>query len=311
MGFSSVLVLCIPYSNTLADYSKYLSQIHSFPTLILHYDVPIAECSWSFEKSTAQFTSRIPNTPQTHFFVADLPSSRLQRPIGFNLPPEFYSPSPIVTSDLYSSVVTLSSDLFSSFSRSRSSPTDSFERLDDSIPFDSVYMEQAYLAFSSLLQSLSLSLSTSRRFAAELFFRIQLLNEGEEISPQAIQSACYRSCFMPSARIRSVFHTLWTNLFPSPTISLLHPTFGDDFYIRFQERLTLTESILMVLLAMQFSLHYFEALEDSKLQQMLRDIYKVLHTEVLKILPCTEKLRIDSSLKTLQVVHSLESYGDV
>ena len=51
----------------------------------------------------------------------------------------------------------------------------------------------------------------------------------------------------------------------------------------------------MVLLAMQFSLHHFEALEDSKLQQMLRDIYKVLHTEVLKILPCTEKLRIDSS----------------
>lgn len=179
------------------------------------------------------------------------------------------------------------------------------------MPFDSVYMEQAFLAFSSLLKSLSLSLPTSRRFAAELFFRIQLLNEGREVSQQNIQSACYNSCFMSSARIRYVFRTLWTNLYPSPTVSLLHPTFGDDFYIRFQERLTLTESILMVLLAMQFSLHHFEALEDSKLQQMLRDIYKVLHTEVLKILPCTEKLRIDSSLKTLQVVHSLESYGDV
>lgn len=177
--------------------------------------------------------------------------------------------------------------------------------------FDSAYMEQTFLAFSSLLESLSMPLPTSRQFAAQLFFRVQLLNEGLDVSSENIHSSCYNTCFLASARIRYVFHTLWTNLYPSPTISLLHPTFGDDFYIRFQERLTLTETILMVLLAMQFGLHYFEALEESKLQQMLKDIYKVVHAEVLKILPCTEKLRIDGSSKMLQVTHSLERYGDV
>ena len=67
----------------------------------------------------------------------------------------------------------------------------------------------------------------------------------------------------------------------------------------------------MVLLAMQLRLHYFEVLDESKLQQILKDVFKVLHAEVLKILPCMQKLRIDSTWKNVQIIHSLESYGDV
>lgn len=302
---TSVLVLCIPYSATLSDYSMYFSQIRSFPTLALHYDVPTPNCAWSFDKSTEQFLNRFPNAPKTQFVVADLLSSVLQRPSSF-----CFSSSPIVTSDLYSSS-TLASELYSSSNLNKSEQTESLEYADDSVLSNSAYTEQSFLAFTSLLQSLSLSFPTSRRFAAELFYRIQLLNEGLEVSSENIQSACYNSCYIPSARIRYVFSTLWTNLYPSPTISLLHPTFGDDFYIRFQERLTLTESILMVLLAMQLRLHYFEVLDESKLQQILKDVFKVLHAEVLKILPCMQKLRIDSTWKNVQIIHSLESYGDV
>ena len=54
-----------------------------------------------------------------------------------------------------------------------------------------------------------------------------------------------------------------------------------------------------------------EILSESDLTQLIKDIYKVVNVEILKILPCTEKLRVDQNSGISQIDGDPEKYGDM
>ena len=256
---------------------------------MLHYNVPPGECAWSFEKCTEQFLQRTHLAASEALLVVDIPTSVLNK-----LPSRFSASNEGLSSHLLEELRQV--DIY------LSPPESSFH--------NPVYMEQSLRALTQLIQSQTPSQS-SRCFAAEFYYKIRLLNDDCCPFPKQIQSLCRRCSTFASSSIRSLFHMLWINLYPPPFISLTHSPFGDDFYLRFQERLSLTESILLVLLANQLRRCFVEILSESDLTQLIKDIYKVVNVEILKILPCTEKLRVDQNSGISQIDGDPEKYGDM
>ena len=124
-----------------------------------------------------------------------------------------------------------------------------------------VYMEQSMVAFRSLMQTLpNESLIPTHRFLSQLPFVLQNLKKGLALTQPEILKEVFKSLQIPSGQIRSVFHSLWRVLSPDPSLSLSHPVFGDDYYLRVQERCDLCESVVILYIAARLRHCWFEAL---------------------------------------------------
>ena len=195
----------------------------SVSLLILYYDVPPQEYSWSYQKSTKSFLNRLSEDHQLWI------SSNLLSILVVDIPPLVLA------------------------------------RLGDGCP--RTYMEQSVIAFRSLIQTLpNNSLIPTHRFLSQLPFILQNLKKGLSITQPEILREVAKSLQIPSGHIRSIFRSLWRVLCPEPSLSLSHPVFGDDYYLRVQERCDLCELVVILYVAARLRHCWFEALPITEVE---------------------------------------------
>lgn len=132
-------------------------------------------------------------------------------------------------------------------------------RLGDGCP--RVYMEQSVIAFRSLIRAIpSDNLIPTRRFLSQLSFIIHNLKNSLPTTQPEIMKEVTKSLQIPSGQVRSIFRSLWNVLCPDPSLSLSHPVFGDDYYLRVQERCDLCELVVILYIASRLRYCWFEAL---------------------------------------------------
>ena len=132
-----------------------------------------------------------------------------------------------------------------------------------------VYMEQSVIAFRSLIQTLpSDSLIPTHRFLSQLPFILQNLKKAPAITQPEILKEVVKSLQIPSGQIRNIFRSLWCVLCPDPSLSLSHPVFGDDYYLRVQERCDLCELVVILYVAARLRHCWFEALPITEVEYL-------------------------------------------
>lgn len=155
----------------------------------------------------------------------------------------------------------------------------------------SPYMTETVACVTHLLQSMR-SLLNARQYISQLPIICSLLNENQPAPSSAVQKRVLEHCRLPSSVIQTSFLSLWKQLCPNPSISLSHPSFGDDYYLRLQERILLCEQLCLLHLSSLVPCVYIDAMTPQSSFAFFRDLYKVLHSTILSILPCTARQTI-------------------
>lgn len=125
------------------------------------------------------------------------------------------------------------------------------------------FMEQSLLGFRSLIDGLTPCMST-HRFLSQLPFLVDAVNHHMSTSQFSLTKTLLSTVQPPSSLLRRLFRLLWDFLAPDPSLSLSHVLFGDDFYLRLQERISLVEELLVRALAQWLRGHGVEALAEGE-----------------------------------------------
>ena len=128
-----------------------------------------------------------------------------------------------------------------------------------------VYMEQSVDAFRSIIQHhISTTLLSTRQFLSQLPFLVYNINHQQPTTQSDIIKNVLAMLQIPSAVLRSTFQQLWNAIRPNPSISLSHPIFTDDYYLRVQERAKFCEMIMALFIAHQMRLRGYEAVSEEE-----------------------------------------------
>ena len=126
-------------------------------------------------------------------------------------------------------------------------------------------MEQSVDAFHSILQcNLPTTLLPTRQFLSQLPFLVYLINHNQPTTQSNITKRALSVLQIPSAVIHSTFQQLWSAIRPNPSISLSHPVFTDDYYLRVQERANVCEMIMALFIAFQLRSRGYEAVSEEE-----------------------------------------------
>lgn len=166
----------------------------------------------------------------------------------------------------------------------------------------SSYMTQCLECISVLLNTVHTQYS-SKQLISRIHVICSLLNDNQIISSSAIQKRILDSCHLPSSFIQSLFLSLWKVLSPNPSVSLSQPFFGNDYYLRFQDRLLLCEDLCLMSIADHLSPLLLDAMSSQSSFSFFRDIYKVIHSNILAILPCSTAVSIHLDNNPYNISH--------
>ena len=128
-----------------------------------------------------------------------------------------------------------------------------------------VYMEQSVDAFRSILQyNMPPTLLPTRQFLSQLPFLVYNINNNQPTTQSNIIKNVLSVLQIPSATIHSTFQQLWKAIRPNPSISLSHPVFTDDYYLRVQERSNVCEMIMALYVAYYMQSRGYEAVGEEE-----------------------------------------------
>lgn len=260
--------------------------------ILLHYNVPPDQCDWEYEKSTSHFSTILPEFYNTikenscYFKVIDIPSIVVNRSmISFSVPR-------ISEVEEKKGYLNISSFL------SKESSLPSEER----VLKVSSYMNQCLDCVSELLTIIHTDFN-SKQFISRIHVICSLLNDHQVITSSAIQKRILDSSHLPSSFIQSLFLSLWKVLSPNPSVSLSQPFYGNDYYLRFQDRLLLCEDLALMSIADHLSPLLLDAMSSQSSFSFFRDIYKVIHSSILAILPCCTTISIHRDKNPYNISH--------
>lgn len=272
------------------------TQIEAYLQTFNVIDIPSTIVSPSIISSPIPTLSPFPFSPSSDSFHASLS------------PQSSDSEDPRVSSsDNDSDSSSLSLDSASSFQSQQNTP--SYSRLSRErrysslfthslqLPLDhpqSPYMNEINTCLSNLIHSCD-SIITSRHFISKFYLTCSIYQEKQEISYDAIQRVILTSCHIPTSILQSFFLSLWKACSPNPSVSLSHTHFGNDYYLRIQDRVLLCEYITLLFIASQTPSFYLDAMSSQTSHSFFRDLHKVLHSSILSILPCSSSLYITKS----------------
>ena len=132
-----------------------------------------------------------------------------------------------------------------------------------------VYMEQSVDAFHSILQCyMPTTLLPTRQFLSQLPFLVYLINHNQPTTQSSITQNALSMLQIPSVVIHSTFQQLWSAFRPNPSISLSHPVFTDDYYLRVQERASVCEMIMTFFIAFQLRSRGYEAVSEDEVGRL-------------------------------------------
>lgn len=107
---------------------------------------------------------------------------------------------------------------------------------------------------------------STHRFLSQLPFLVDAVNHHMSTSQPSLTNTLLSTVQPPSSLLRRLFRLLWSYLAPDPSLSLSHASFGDDFYLRLQERISLVEELLIRALAQWLRIHAMEALAEGEVR---------------------------------------------
>lgn len=175
------------------------------------------------------------------------------------------------------------------------------------------FLEQSLLGFRSLIDTLTPCMSTSR-FLSQLPFLVDAVNHHMSTSQPALIKTILSAVQPPSSLLRSLFRLLWSYLAPDPSLSLSHVVFGDDFYLRLQERISLVEELLIRALAQWLRGHAVEALPEEEVgdgnrpdfqrRKCVKNAGKILFAEIEGVSPCRGCLRVDRAKEGIEEIQN-------
>ena len=107
---------------------------------------------------------------------------------------------------------------------------------------------------------------STHRFLSQLPFLVDAVNHHMSTSQPSLTNTLLSTVQPPSSLLRRLFRLLWSYLAPDPSLSLSLASFGDDFYLRLQERISLVEELLIRALAQWLRIHAVEALAEGEVR---------------------------------------------
>ena len=308
--------------------------------IILHYNVPSNQCERKTEMSTSTFLSRLPFHISTQLNaylqtckIIDIPAPSLSSSLLSSLPPLSPPTTPLSVSisessesinssllpqptsnddelDIDSDTSSFSLDSAGSFQSQPNTPSYSILPHPNhpltSFPFPSnhqsipSYQVEINYCIEMIIQSINI-LITPRSFISQFYLACSIYQIKQEVNYNSIQKLILTSCHIPTPTLQSFFLSLWNQLCPNPSLSLSHTHFGNDYYLRIQDRIKLCEYLTLLFIASQFPSFYFDAMNIQTSNSYFRDLHKVLHSSIQSILPCSSNLIITKSNNPYQI----------
>lgn len=309
--------------------------------IILHYNVPPDQCECGTEMSTSTFLTRLPfhistqleaylqtykviNIPTPSILSSSILSSPipslshtttpLSIPISESSDSIHASLSPLSSSseelDTDSDTSSFSLDSASSFQSQPNTPSysilpqpnhrlPSFQLPSNHQTIPSYQVEINH-CLEMIIQSIDI-LITPRSFISQFYLACSIYQTKQEVNSNSIQKLILTSCHIPTPTLQSFFLSLWNQLCPNPSLSLSHTHFGNDYYLRIQDRIKLCEYLTLLFIASQFPSFYFDAMSIQTSYSYFRDLHKVLHSSIQSILPCSSNLIITKTNNPYQI----------
>lgn len=284
----------------------------------MHSDVPPSQCDWTFEKTTQRFFSHLSPSSSSllqsfhSVCVVDIPCHK-RKPVT---PVSSPTPRRVLLSQkaLATPMVDEEGDECvedAEEKNEKETEEKSEKETEEKIakeaeernekeeethttlqPTENVFLHQSVLALRSLMAAPPTPLPSSLQLLLQLPFIAAQLTASPLYSPDAVKSALLASLAIPSDSIHTFLATLWRAIAPPPVISFSHPVFRDDFYLRFYNRLRLTESLFVRFVTALYRRSAFRALRPAALRATLRNAHKVMKRELEGCFPCTASLEV-------------------